>query len=146
MIIIYIAKPLFFHSQQCCHCLFLPLPIKIIFFHNSVTGYASHPDSYFFVPRIKGECEEFLKNLELSRLVIYRPGLLRCQRNETRMLESMARSISNWIDYQRNWWSISTDDLAAVMIHQFKKYFNQLEEPKVVILEHSEIVQVLKDQ
>ena len=62
------------------------------------------------------------------------------------MLESMARSISNWIDYERNWWSISTDDLAAVMIHQFKKYFNQLEEPKVVILEHSEIVQVLKDQ
>ena len=61
------------------------------------------------------------------------------------MLESLARSISNWIDFRWNWWSISTDDLAAVMIVQCKKYFDKFENPKLVILEHSEIVQILNE-
>ncbi len=83
-----------------------------------MTGFASHPESRFFIPRIKGECENLVKELGFAQLVIYRPGLLRCQRSETRFLESVARFISNWIDSQRNWWSISTDDLARVMIDQ----------------------------
>jgi hypothetical protein len=61
------------------------------------------------------------------------------------MVESVARSISNWIDSQWNWWSIATDDLATVMIQQSKKYFNKTEEPKVVVLEHSEIVQMFNE-
>jgi hypothetical protein len=103
-----------------------------------VSGFASNPDSWFFIPKIKGQCEELVKTLNFDNLIIYRPGLLRCQRNEHRFLESMAVSFSNWLDF-KNWWSISTDDLAKVIV---LKSVQRLKLP-IYIFEHSEIIQYL---
>jgi hypothetical protein len=100
----------------------------------------------FFVPRIKGECEDSVKELGFSRLVIYRPGLLRCQRNETRYLESAARLVSDWVD-RWSLWSISTDDLARAIIEKTKLQFRETTEAanKIVVFEHYQIVQTVNE-
>ena len=101
-----------------------------------VTGHASNPDSIFFIPRIKGESEMKLQDLQFEKLFIYRPGLLRCQRSESRPLESMARMFSNLFDV-KDWWSIEVQDVADVIVRISKthKNYNTLN-----ILEHRDIV------
>ena len=72
------------------------------------------------------------------------PGLLRCNRKENRPLEWMARCISNWIDF-KNYWSISTQDLAKVVIqvsldtskHSIDNTNN------VTLFEHGEIARLI---
>lgn len=81
-----------------------------------VSGFASDSKSCFFIPKIKGQCEEAVGKIGFQKLVIYRPGLLRCIRNERRPLETLARYISNILDSKYNVWSISTTDLATVMV------------------------------
>ena len=90
----------------------------------------------FFIPRIKGESEVKLKALEFEKLFIYRPGLLRCHRSESRPLEFIARIFSNVFDV-KNWWSIKVEDLANVMIKVSKNTENY---SSLNIFEHGEIV------
>ena len=106
-----------------------------------VTGYASNPDSSFFIPRIKGQCESQLEKLQFEKLFIYRPGLLRCHRSESRPLEYIARVFSNVFDL-KNWWSIKVEDLAEVMINVAKNHQNleDLSSKSVIVLEHQKIV------
>ena len=75
-------------------------------------------------------------------LFIYRPGLLRCIRTESRPMEYIARCISNVIDYS-NWWSLSTEDLASVIVHVSldpSVYSNNIGE---TIFEHGEITKLI---
>ena len=103
----------------------------------------SHPESRFFISRIKGECEEALKTLGFHQLTIYRPGLLRCQRRENRFWENLARNFADFFDQNTNYFSIHTKDLARMIIKQ------SLQIPKgdgganLLILEHSDIVKLL---
>ena len=101
-----------------------------------MSGYASNPNSWFFIPRVKGECEEALKNLNFPKLTIYRPGLLRCSRNESRPLEFAARCLSNTFD-KFDFWSISTLDLATAIV---KTEQNQ----PILVLEHWQITRICK--
>ena len=110
----------------------------------------SHPDSAFFIPRVKGQCEELVKNLRFPKLVIYRPGLLRCDRHEVRILELAARKVSNLID-RWNWWSVASDDLAKVIISSAKRSVRETATPadgvdqtsSTTILEHYQIIDIL---
>ena len=131
-----------------------------------VSGFASHPDSIFFVPRVKGQCESALMGLGFEVLVIYRPGLLRlekqiikkinykftfnqvylrCQREENRNgksrrhMEKMARFISDWIDLG-NWWSISTQNLAEFIVQKGLELEAESGNNKTIIFEHNDIV------
>ena len=106
-----------------------------------VTGYASNPNSRFFIPRIKGECETKLEQLHFEKLFIYRPGLLLCHRLESRPLEYLARLFSNVFDL-KYWWSIKVEDLAEVMINVAKNHENQADFilKQTNILEHRDIV------
>ncbi len=76
--------------------------------------------------------------LNFRKLVIYRPGLLRCNRRERRPMEKMARFLSNYLDFG-DWWSISTDDLATVIRKTFATETGS--DKSIVIMEHREIVQ-----
>ena len=109
-----------------------------------VTGYASNPDSSFFIPRIKGQCESQLEKLQFEKLFIYRPGLLRCQRSEFRPLEYIARLFSNVFDF-KNWWSIKVEDLAEVMINVAKTPLDYSSK-SVIILEHQKIVSLMNNE
>ena len=89
----------------------------------------------------KGECESRLEKLHFDKLFIYRPGLLRCHRTESRPLEYIARVFSNIFDI-KNWWSIKVEDLAQVMINVAKNHEHQADfilKP-TNILEHGQIV------
>ena len=46
-------------------------------------------------------------DIEFDQLFIYKPGLLQCDREESRPLEFVARKVSTVLDRNR-WWSIST--------------------------------------
>jgi hypothetical protein len=56
--------------------------------------------------------------------------------------------VSDWIDFG-NWWSITTDDLAAVMADVAKRSFRDLGEDTsgggVTVLEHHQIVKILNE-
>ena len=72
------------------------------------------------------------------------PGLLRCSRKENRPLEWIARCISNWIDF-KNYWSISTKDLAKVVIQvslDTSKYSID-NTNNVTVFEHGEITRLI---
>merc|ERR1711971_960976 len=109
-----------------------------------VSGFASNSNSWFYIPKIKGQCEDALMQMGLKSLFIYRPGLLRCSRKENRPLEWMARCISNWIDF-KNYWSISTQDLAKVVIQvslDTSKYSID-NSNNVTLFEHGEIARLV---
>ncbi len=94
----------------------------------------------FFVPRVKGLAEEAVKAVGFESFVIYRPGLLRCDRHESRPLEAIARTVSDVFDWN-DWWSVHVDDLACVVLH---KAFDANDQWPVTILEHSEIAKYIR--
>ena len=121
----------------------------MLFMFCLVTGFATNPNSIFYIPKIKGQSEEMVKDIywpqrpqeAATSLTIYRPGLLRCERAESRLLESIARFISNYLDDGLNWWSITTKDLASVIANQaLESYPNETE---LKILEHRDIVKMI---
>jgi len=56
------------------------------------------PNSWFLYPSVKGRIEEDIRNLGFKRLAIYRPGVLICQRQEQRLIESWAQWLLKLID------------------------------------------------
>ncbi|TRY71974.1 hypothetical protein TCAL_12666, partial [Tigriopus californicus] len=105
-----------------------------------VTGFMSNSSSRFFIPRVKGESEDLVAALQFQRLVIYRPGLLRCSRSEYRPWEHLAQWISSLVDFW-NLWSISTDQLAEAMVEVVDMPANCLKTDRkdCHILEHKDI-------
>ena len=107
-----------------------------------MSGFASHPRSNFFIPRIKGLAEEAVKRLDFARLVIYRPGLLRLEagrnREESRFLEGIARFVSDYADLG-NWWSISTANLAQVICNKSIDG----DDSRLEVLDHAQIVALI---
>ncbi len=113
--------------------------------------------------KTKGKAEEAVKALEFNRTSIYRPGLLMCDREEPRFGEKVAkitlniildvfstfvsyvkvaRCVAGALDKSANRFSIGTDLLAKVMVH------NSLREDfsdKVETLEHKDIVKMGKE-
>ena len=86
----------------------------------------------------------FVLNVKSRLWYIYRPGLLLCQREESRPLEAFGRALSAWLDIW-SWWSISTSDVARVMVeHAVKNHLDKAQH-SLRILEHSEIVQMAKN-
>ena len=88
-------------------------------------------------PYFIGECEDRLIDIEFDQLFIYKPGLLQCDREESRPLEFVARKVSTVLDRNR-WWSISTQgaDVGA--------YFKILIVKLGVIVVHSQTLKLLK--
>ncbi len=60
----------------------------------------ANADSVFFYAKVKGQLEDYLKNLNLYRLSIIQPSLLQGQRDEARFLEDLAQKIyQKMVDY-----------------------------------------------
>ena len=58
----------------------------------------------------------------------------------------MAQTVSNWID-RWNFWSISTQDLAKVILDVAKRKFRETAtDAEVTVLEHSQIVQLFNEK
>jgi len=105
-----------------------------------LTSKGSNSDSWFLYPETKGKAEEAVKQLEFPRLTIYRPGLLRCDRQEVRSAEGLIRWIADMID-KANSWSIPTSVVAQAMVATSLT----TPTPGVEVMEHSTIVRVAKE-
>lgn len=104
-----------------------------------VSSTGSNKDSYFLYPRVKGEVEEEIKDMKFEKLAIYRPGVLLCDREETRTGEAIIRSVFKYID---RWsiWSIQTSSVATAIVRDI---FNKEVKP-VTIRGNAEIRELAK--
>ena len=76
--------------------------------------------------------------------MVFRPGLLRCNRKDRQYIEMSAIVLSNWWDLYQ-WWSVNTGDMAIVIVQEgimLKSEFIGVT-PKTVY-EHSDIVRCMK--
>ncbi|KAK3760199.1 hypothetical protein RRG08_010240 [Elysia crispata] len=64
-----------------------------------VSSQGADKSSSFLYPKTKGQVEEALKLMRFNRLSIYRPGMLLCKRDETRLLEMIAGCVLKPIHY-----------------------------------------------
>lgn len=83
-----------------------------------VSSTGASRDSFFLYPKTKGEAEERLKEMKFERLSIYRPGLLLCDRTESRPMENLTRCL--WTPVAKafpTFGSVPTAVLAKAMIN-----------------------------
>lgn len=59
-----------------------------------ISALGANPQSRFFYNRVKGEMEEALRAQDWPQLTIARPGLLRGERRESRLLEDLAAPLA----------------------------------------------------
>nr|CAH0099106.1 unnamed protein product [Daphnia galeata] len=107
-----------------------------------LTSQGSNKNSWFLYPRTKGEVEEGVAQLGFEKLVIYRPGLLLCDRQESRPLEKILQFTIGSLD----WWrkvSIPTNTVAHAMINcSLQTASNQ--QPVKIVLENTDIFNLSK--
>lgn len=91
-----------------------------------VSASNSSAKSSFLYPRTKGEIEDELKALNFKRMAIYKPGLLFCDRTESRPGEAIARKIFGVFTIfgaENPLGSIKTDDIGRAMVANSKQGF-----------------------
>ena len=105
-----------------------------------LTSKGSDKNSFFLYPSTKGKAEEAVKSMDFDRVSVYRPGLLMCDRQESRAGEKLMRCVAGWVDTSQRF-SITTDLLGkAMVVNSFKKL-----EGKTETLEHADILNVVKE-
>jgi len=100
-----------------------------------LTSWGTNVNSWFLYPETKGRVEIAVRDLGFDRLNIYRPGFLKCDRNESRPAERATMWLAEKID-GRHSWSVPTSLVAAAMVE------NSLVPSTMEILEHHDIVAV----
>jgi oxidoreductase len=83
-----------------------------------LTSQGSNANSFFLYPQVKGQVENFCQGLAFPKLTIYQPGLLMCDREESRTGEAIFRTIMKPFNSMLGGssGSISTELLAAGML------------------------------
>ncbi|CAG5091603.1 Oidioi.mRNA.OKI2018_I69.PAR.g13159.t1.cds [Oikopleura dioica] len=83
-----------------------------------LTSQGSNANSFFLYPQVKGQVENFCTDLNFPKLTIYQPGLLMCDREESRTGEAIFRTIMKPFNSMLGGssGSISTELLAAGML------------------------------
>ena len=93
--------------------------------------------SMLLYPATKGRVEESVRGLGFPRLTVYRPGLLLCDRAESRPGERLARWVASWFR-QPTSWSVSTKMVAAAMVSTSLAPVSG----SSAVLEHADIVRI----
>lgn len=104
-----------------------------------VSSNGANPNAFFLYTKTKGEIETELQNIEFEKLVIYRPTLLICQREDSRPGEFLAQKLLGSSFFHGNA-SIKTDDVAKGML----KYSLEENFDRVKILEAKAIYNLSK--
>ena len=85
-----------------------------------------------------------MKEINFDRLVVFRPGLLRCNRRERRYMEMCAIALSNWLDILE-WWSVNTADLAQVIVQEaITSHGESIGVCPYIMYEHCDIIRCMK--
>ena len=93
-------------------------------FHYVSSGGANAKSSFLY-PRTKGEIQVGLSELKFPALSIYQPGLLLCDRSESRPGEAVARFFGNCISKLTNSGSCSTWNVGAAMLGSSQAVFDE---------------------
>ncbi|CAG0919914.1 unnamed protein product [Notodromas monacha] len=102
-----------------------------------LTAVGANENSMFLYNKTKGLAEEHVKNLGFERFSIFRPGLLLCDRVESRPLEKIAQRFSKLVDFGK-WYSVPVESVAkAMVISALKPQTNPVE-----IFSHADIVKL----
>ena len=102
-----------------------------------LTSKGSNVNSWFLYPSTKGKVEEAVKEMKFASLSIYRPGLLKCDRQESRLGEKFFRWLADLTD-KNNSWSVSTSLVAKSMVVNSLKPSNS----GVEVLDHCDILKI----
>eukprot|EP01111_Echinosteliopsis_oligospora_P011486 TRINITY_DN3807_c0_g1_i1.p1 TRINITY_DN3807_c0_g1~~TRINITY_DN3807_c0_g1_i1.p1 ORF type:complete len:271 (-),score=75.70 TRINITY_DN3807_c0_g1_i1:468-1280(-) len=95
-----------------------------------LTSSSASTDSWFLYTRTKGEAEEAIKALNFKSIGIFRPSLLMTDREESRPMEALARSVFPKISWMlpRGAKEIKVESVAKVMRidaeHQLERYIS----------------------
>ena len=103
-----------------------------------LTSKGSNAGSWFLYPSTKGKIENAVAELGFDHLSIYRPGLLLCERETGRFLESVLQSLARYTDTSTWWWSVPTEMVARAMVTNSVKADRETME----IIEHDQIVKI----
>eukprot|EP00922_Rhytidocystis_sp_ex-Travisia-forbesii_P057269 GHVS01084849.1.p1 GENE.GHVS01084849.1~~GHVS01084849.1.p1 ORF type:complete len:106 (+),score=12.96 GHVS01084849.1:569-886(+) len=99
----------------------------------------------FYYSQVKGKIEKCLENMKFSKLFIYRPGLLLCERKEGRPVEGVLRGVATYFDWG-SLFSVSCAQVATVMVDNAIQQGNETpDKKKVSIWEHADIVKRAKE-
>ncbi len=92
--------------------------------YSLVSSSGVNSKSSIFYPRIKGELEDKVKELNFDRCFIFQPSVLMGDRNEKRRGEAFAAKVVNFyakfLPFVRKYRGIDTSILAQSMINAFK--------------------------
>ncbi|CAJ0608561.1 unnamed protein product [Cylicocyclus nassatus] len=81
-----------------------------------VTAAGANENSFFLYPKTKGETERDVDALGFDKFLIMHPGFLEGPREESRLLESIAKLAIKPVKLFTNSVAISTEDVAKAMI------------------------------
>ncbi|KAB7497664.1 Oxidoreductase HTATIP2 [Armadillidium nasatum] len=101
---------------------------------NLVTSGGADINSSFLYMKTKGEVEKMVTDLDFERLSIFRPGLLLCEREQSRPFEKILQLVAKGFDW-RSKLSISVETVAhAMVVNSFLE-----KTAKVEIIENKDI-------
>lgn len=112
-----------------------------------VSSIGANQQSWFLYPKTKGRLEEDLKKIGFDRLVIYRPGMLMCDREESRPFEALSRQcMAPLLDYLcPKKYSISTKQLAKAMLCMATNFDKEIVKDKAIVtLENKEMHELVQ--
>lgn len=106
-----------------------------------VSASNANASSSLLYPRTKGEIEAELSKINFDRLFIYHPGLLICDRVESRPLERFGIFVGRFFTKMSDSLGIKTSDLAAAIVTtSLEKYEGKISR----IVSNAECIQISK--
>jgi uncharacterized protein YbjT (DUF2867 family) len=87
-----------------------------------ISSTGANPKSMMAYPKMKGEIEEHIKELDFDHTIIIRPGLIAGRREETRLMEGFIRGIASGLGsinthWLKDGWAQDADVIAKAAVH-----------------------------
>ena len=112
-----------------------------------ISSQGASPTSFFAYPKMKGETEEHIRELDFEHMVIVRPGLIACERPGRRVFEAvlckvaaaMGKISTHWL---KDGWAQDPDVIARAAVAAAMKAQNGEMKEKVWTMSQSDIIRL----
>ncbi|KAI4842286.1 NAD dependent epimerase/dehydratase family protein-like protein [Aureobasidium sp. EXF-8846] len=116
-----------------------------------VSSGGANPTSMLAYPRMKGELEEAVKQLDFEHTIILRPGLIVGQRQDSRPPEFAFRKIAQWAGkisepYLKDFWAQDADVIAKAAVSAALQCHEGKVQHKVWMLGQADIIRLGKTE
>ncbi|OAP65294.1 hypothetical protein AYL99_01266 [Fonsecaea erecta] len=111
-----------------------------------ISAGGADPHSFFAYPKMKGEIEEHVKDLDFDHTIIVRPGLIMGKRQEHRFVESLFQGVASGLgklhSSLKDVWAQDADVIAKAAIAAAIKAEKGELKDKVWVIGQKEIIQL----